>query len=93
MFRCYACDDEVPVEPESTLHTCIKLISKAMNLSPPPGDFNPRGGGLAYRKDRGYLWYMYLLGVQEAGLQPRKLPQQELLQCFKGTELKTVSFS
>lgn len=84
MFRCYACDDEVPVEPESTLHACMKLILKAMNLSPPPGDFHPRGGVLAYRKDRVYLWYMYmyLLGVQKAGLQPRKLPHQELLQCF-----------
>lgn len=40
-FRCYACDDEVPVEPETALHNCIKLILKAMNLSPPPGDFNP----------------------------------------------------
>ena len=71
------------MEPESTLHTCIKLILKAMNLSPPPGDFNHRGGGLTYtcRKDMGYL--SYLLGLQEVGLQPQKLPQQELLQCFK----------
>ena len=35
--RCYACDDEVPVEPETPVHNCIKLILKAMNLSPPPG--------------------------------------------------------
>ena len=28
------------MEPGSTLHNCIKLILKAMNLSPPPGDFN-----------------------------------------------------
>ena len=81
MFRCYACDDEVPVEPESTLHSCIKLILKAMNLSPPPGDFNRRGGGFTYRKDMGYL--SYLLGVQKVGLQPQKLPQQKLLYCFK----------
>ncbi|XP_068698899.1 ubiquitin carboxyl-terminal hydrolase 16-like isoform X2 [Montipora foliosa] len=33
---CYACDDEVPVEPESTIHGSIKLILKAMNRSPPP---------------------------------------------------------
>ena len=37
VFRCYACDDEVPVEPETLVHNCIKLILKAMNLSPPPG--------------------------------------------------------
>ena len=37
VFRCYACDDEVPVEPETPVHNCIKLILKAMNLSPPPG--------------------------------------------------------
>ena len=56
VFRCYACDDEVPVEPESTLHNCIKLILKAMNLSPPPGDFNTRVGELAYRKDWDVRW-------------------------------------
>ena len=39
IIRCYGCDDEVPVEPESTIHNCIKLILKAMNLSPPPGNF------------------------------------------------------
>ena len=37
VVRCYACDDEVPVEPETPVHNCIKLILKAMNLSPPPG--------------------------------------------------------
>ena len=37
VFRCYACDDEVPVEPETLVHNCIKLILKAMNLSPPTG--------------------------------------------------------
>ena len=37
VFRCYACDDEVPVEPETPVHNCIKLILKAMNLSPPTG--------------------------------------------------------
>ena len=37
VFRCYTCDDEVPVEPETPVHNCIKLILKAMNLSPPPG--------------------------------------------------------
>ena len=40
LSRCYACDDEVPVEPESALHKCIKLLLKAMNLSPPPGNSN-----------------------------------------------------
>ncbi|PFX31171.1 Ubiquitin carboxyl-terminal hydrolase 16 [Stylophora pistillata] len=32
---CYACDDEVQVEPESSVQKCIKLLLKAMNLSPP----------------------------------------------------------
>ena len=36
-FRCYDCDDQVLVQAESTIHNCIKLILKAMNLSPPPG--------------------------------------------------------
>lgn len=83
MFRCYACDDEVPVEPESTLHNCIKLILKAMNLSPPPGDFNTRVGELAYRKDRDASRTLYLVPcVQKMGLQPPKVPQQELLWCL-----------
>ncbi|XP_015750002.1 PREDICTED: ubiquitin carboxyl-terminal hydrolase 16-like, partial [Acropora digitifera] len=33
---CYDCDDQVLVQAESTIHNCIKLILKAMNLSPPP---------------------------------------------------------
>ena len=68
MFRCYTCDDEVPVEPESTLHNCIKLILKAMNLSPPSGDFNTRVGGLAYTVKRTEMLVI-----------AQKMPQQELL--------------
>mgnify|MGYP000205824638 CR=1 FL=1 len=38
--RCYACDDEVPAEPDSSVQKCIKLLLKAMNLTPPAGNSN-----------------------------------------------------
>lgn len=38
--RCYACDDEVLVEPDSSVQKCIKLLLKVMNLTPPAGNSN-----------------------------------------------------